>query len=526
MVENLNLDHALPKKTHTLPERDRKKQVEITDMKKVIITISSLLALTSLGAAAQQVLTLEDCRQLAIENSDALETARQKIEISALDKKIAEANYYPKISAAGTYMYANKDLKLISDETTKELSNAGTILQKDINDKLTAILSDPTIYQQVATSPALQKFIGYVQGMDIATPINSIGSQIGQALDIDMRNTTAAVISIQQPVFMGGKIAAANRMAEYAKQLAQEQYGQEYSQVVVDIEQAYWQIVSIAGKKRLAEGYAGLLHQMEKDTDALVAEGFATPSDVLTIKVKANEADMLLTKATNGLALAKMLLCKECGLPLDSQITLADENLDKIPVPEMSPVLSDEQVWEARPEIKSLALAEKIYDKKVEMVRADMLPTVALTANYMVTNPNIFNGYQKKYGDFFTAGVMVSVPLFHGGEGRYKTRKAQAEAALTRIQMDDAKKMITLQVSQLRQQTDETLEKLTTAESNLAAAEENLRVATAGWNEGMIASNVVLQAQTAWLQANSEVIEAGVELQMCSVNLAKAEGRL
>lgn len=75
-------------------------------MKKVII-ISSLLALTSLGAAAQQVLTLEDCRQLAIENSDALETARQKIEISALDKKIAESNYYPKISAAGTYMYVH-----------------------------------------------------------------------------------------------------------------------------------------------------------------------------------------------------------------------------------------------------------------------------------------------------------------------------------------------------------------------------------------------------------------------------------
>ena len=495
-------------------------------MKRTIIILASALAMLPLSGQAQQVLTLDDCRQMALDNSNALKTARQKVEIAGYDRKIAAANYFPKITASGTYMYANKDLQLISDEATTELTSAGTILQKDLSDKLGAILSDPVILQKVMTDPALQKLLGYAKGMDIATPINAIGGQISQALTLDTRNTTAAVISLQQPIYMGGKIAAANRMAGYAEQLAKEQYGQEHSQVLVDIEQAYWQIVSIAGKKRLAEGYASLLHQMEKDTDALIAEGFATPSDALTIKVKANEADMMLTKADNGLALAKMLLCKECGLPLDSEITLADESLDRIPQPQMSPEISDEQIYEARPEIRSLELAQNIYKSKVDIARSDMLPTVAVMANYIVTNPNLFNGYQKKYGDFMTAGVVVSVPIFHAGESLNKTRKAKAEAAMTQIKLDDAKQMISLQVAQLRQQENEALEKLNTAESNLANAEENLRVATAGWNEGMIASNVVLQAQTAWLQAHSEVIESGVELQMCSVNLAKAEGRL
>ena len=85
--------------------------------------------------------------------------------------------------------------------------------------------------------------------------------------------------------------------------MAESQYDQEYSQVIVDIEQAYWQIVSIAAKKQLSENYAALLKQMSADVDALIAEGFATPSDALTIKVKANEADMLYTKATNGLGI-------------------------------------------------------------------------------------------------------------------------------------------------------------------------------------------------------------------------------
>lgn len=488
--------------------------------------ITAALCVLPTYAGAQQVLTLDECRQMAVENNNSLKTAQQKIKVAGYDRNIALANYFPKITATGTYMYTSRDWKLIDDDKASEIQNAGTTLQNDVTNKMMQIMSDKDVMTKYMTDAAFKKLIDGLQTTDIATPINAIGQHITDALTLDMHNLCGAVVSVQQPVFMGGKIVASNQMAKYAEELAQSQYDAEHAQVLADIEQAYWQIVSIAAKKNLAENYADLLRQMGKDVDALVAEGFATPSDALTIKVKMNEAEMLYTKATNGLALAKMLLCKECGLPLDSEITLADETLDAIPVPQMSPVISDEEVYAARPEIRSLDLAKKIYDKKVAVVRADGLPTVAVMANYAVTNPNVYNGFQNKFGGFFSAGVLVNVPIFHGTEAIQKTRKAKAEAALTQYRLDDAKEMISLQVAQLRQQEGEALEKLTMAESNLENAEENLRVATAGWNEGMIASNVVLQAQTAWLQAHSEYIETGVELQMCSVNLAKAEGRL
>lgn len=495
-------------------------------MKKTMWIITAALCVLPTYAGAQQVLTLDECRQMAVENNNSLKTAQQKIKVAGYDRNIALANYFPKITATGTYMYTSRDWKLIDDDKAAVIQNAGTTLQNDVTNKMMQIMSDKDVMTKYMTDAAFKKLIDGLQTTDIATPINAIGQHITDALTLDMHNLCGAVVSVQQPVFMGGKIVASNQMAKYAEELAQSQYDAEHAQVLADIEQAYWQIVSIAAKKNLAENYADLLRQMGKDVDALVAEGFATPSDALTIKVKMNEAEMLYTKATNGLALAKMLLCKECGLPLDSEITLADETLDAIPVPQMSPVISDEEVYAARPEIRSLDLAKKIYDKKVAVVRADGLPTVAVMANYAVTNPNVFNGFQNKFGGFFSAGVLVNVPIFHGTEAIQKTRKAKAEAALTQYRLDDAKEMISLQVAQLRQQEGEALEKLTMAESNLENAEENLRVATAGWNEGMIASNVVLQAQTAWLQAHSEYIETGVELQMCSVNLAKAEGRL
>lgn len=495
-------------------------------MKKTMWIIAAALCVLPTYAGAQQVLTLDECRQMAVENNNSLKTAQQKIKVAGYDRNIALANYFPKITATGTYMYTSRDWKLIDDDKAAVIQNAGTTLQNDVTNKMMQIMSDKDVMTKYMTDAAFKKLIDGLQTTDIATPINAIGQHITDALTLDMHNLCGAVVSVQQPVFMGGKIVASNQMAKYAEELAQSQYDAEHAQVLADIEQAYWQIVSIAAKKNLAENYADLLRQMGKDVDALVAEGFAIPSDALTIKVKMNEAEMLYTKATNGLALAKMLLCKECGLPLDSEITLADETLDAIPVPQMSPVISDEEVYAARPEIRSLDLAKKIYDKKVAVVRADGLPTVAVMANYAVTNPNVFNGFQNKFGGFFSAGVLVNVPIFHGTEAIQKTKKAKAEAALTQYRLDDAKEMISLQVAQLRQQEGEALEKLTMAESNLENAEENLRVATAGWNEGMIASNVVLQAQTAWLQAHSEYIETGVELQMCSVNLAKAEGRL
>ena len=323
---------------------------------------------------------------------------------------------------------------------------------------------------------------------------------------------------------MGGKIVNANRMAKLAEELSRAQYDKEYHDLLTTVDQAYWQVVSVSNKKRLAENFADLLEKMEHDVTISVNEGVATQSDALAIKVKANEANMMKTKATNGLILAKMLLCKEIGIDLNSDITLADESLDAVPTPQMSPEKDIEQIYQDRPETRSLDLAASIYEKKMKMARADMMPKVALMANYMITNPNVYNGFEKKFGGMFNVGVAVNIPIFHGFEALQKTRKAKAEMTLYTSRLDEAKELINLQVTQLRKQLDESLEKVEMAENNLKSAEENLRTASVGFEAGVITTNIALAAHTAWLQAHSEYIDAGVELQLTNANLQKAEG--
>ncbi len=528
-------------------------------MKRSIWMAALLVATMQIPSGAQETwsgapLTLEDCRTMAVRSSKELDQARIEREMAGYDRKIALANYFPKVNATGAYVYNNRDVSLVSDSQSELLRNAGTLMQNQLNtaaagtiqqlgasmtDKMTqlmtAIQTNPALAADYMGSPMWQTVLQMLQGTDpsslaglipdIATPVNAIGQEIDEALHPDLHNVWVGAITVEQPVFVGGKILYSNQMAALAEDLSEAKYDMKYADVVVDVDQAYWQIVSIANKKRLAESYSELLHRMENDVEQAVRAGVATESDALQVKVKANEADMLLTKASNGLTLAKMLLCKRIGLPLESEIVLADENLETIPVPDLVEEKPLEDIYADRPETRSLSLAGEIYDRKAKVVRADLLPKVALTGSYSVSNPNMFNGFQNNWnGGMLSAGVLVSIPLFDAGESWNRYRKAKAEARLYTDQYEEAKNLINLQVTRQRKVFDEALEKLSMTESNLVSAEENLRKATIGFEAGVVETNTVLAAHTAWLSAHSDCIDAGIDLQMAAAELRKAEG--
>ena len=499
----------------------------MTHRKTLALLLGLLLASPLTGAQTiHYTLTLDDCRQMAVEQSKELDQARIQQEMAGYDRKIALANYFPKVTAGGAYIYNNRDVKLISDEQSQRLTTAGTALDNAFWDALKGQvggLENATV-RQVAMD-LLNQMQASPNRMDIATPINAIGEEVDATLHPDLHNIWVGTVVVEQPVFVGGKIVYSNQMARLAQQLAQSRYDMKEADVLLDVDQAYWQIVSIANKKKLAESYADLLHYLEADVESAIAAGVSTEADALQVKVKANEADMMLTKATNGLVLAKMLLCQRVGLPLDSEIVLADETLEVIPDPVLPAQKSLEDIYAARPETRSLELAEKIYEKKAKVVRADMLPTVALMGAYTVNNPNVYNGFQNNWqGGNLSAGVVVKIPITHGGEGIYKYKKAKAEARLYADQLDDARELINLQVTQQRKLFGEAQQKLQMAQSNLASAEENLRTATVGYEAGVIPTNTTLAAHTAWLSAHSDFIDAGIELQMTAASLRKAEG--
>ena len=258
-----------------------------------------LLILPAVLATAQpRTLTLEDCRQMAVEESRVLDQARIQKEMAGYDRKIAMANYFPKVTATGAYIYNNRDVNLISEEQSQRLTSAGTALDNAFWDALKGrvdVVENATLRQMALD--ALAQMQASPNRLDIASPINAIGQEVDAALHPDLHNIWAGTVVVEQPVFVGGKIIYSNQMARLAEQLAQSKYEMTESDILLDVDQAYWQIVSVAGKKRLAESYAGLLHHLEEDVNHAMEAGVATEADALQVKVKANEADMMLTRS-------------------------------------------------------------------------------------------------------------------------------------------------------------------------------------------------------------------------------------
>ncbi len=491
-------------------------------MKKVFCII--YLALITLPAGAQRVLRLDSCRALAIANNKELLISQEKINAAHYQKKAAFTNYLPKLSATGGYMRNQKEFSLLSDAQKGALGSVGTQVSGAMQSGIQGLL---TQHPELIQNPQFMALLQALGSADIATPLNSIGSAIVDAFRTDTRNMYAGALTLTQPLYMGGKIRAYNKITRYAEELAQQQHNSGMQDVILSTDQAYWQVVSLANKKRLAESYLQLLQKLDGDMQKMIAEGVATKADGLSVKVKVNEAEMTMTKVDDGLSLARMLLCQLCGLDLSSPITLADEQEEDLPLSSIAANGIDlEQVYSLRPEVRSLELAAEIYKQKVNVERSAYLPSIALMGNYIATNPSVFNSFEKKFKGMWNVGVVVSMPIWHWGEGIYKVKAAKAEARIARYQLEEAKEKIELQVSQSAFKVREATKKLAMAEKNLEKANENLRYANLGFEEGVIPASNVLEAHTAWLSAQSEKIDAQIDVKLTEIYLKKATGVL
>lgn len=483
-------------------------------MKKLFL-LTILLHLTFI-VKAQTSLSLDSCRALALTNNKDLLISHEKINAAHYQRKAAFTNYLPNFSATGAYMRNQKEFSLLNNDQKAALSGLGSNLAGPIGQAAAGI---------IATYPELAPLISSLSE-SLPAALDQAGNSLVDALRTDTRNVYAGAITLTQPLYMGGKIRAYNKITKYAEELARQQHNGGMQEVIMSTDQAYWQVISLVNKKKLAEGYLKLLQQLDSDVEKMIAEGVATKADGLSVRVKVNEAEMTLTKVEDGLSLARMLLCQLCGLDLSSPITLADENMENIPLIPTDTHFDLSTAYENRPEIRSLELATQIYKQKVNVTRAEHLPSIALMGNYMVTNPSVFNSFENKFKGMWNVGVMVQLPIWHWGEGIYKTKAAKAEARIAQYQLQDAREKIELQVNQAAFKVNEAGKKLVMASKNMEKAEENLRYATLGFREGVIATSNVLEAQTAWLSAQSEKIDAQIDVKLTEIYLKKSLGTL
>ena len=477
--------------------------------------LKSLLAFVAISicAGAQTpsgVVSLDSCRAMALSSNKQLMISRQKIKTAGYQKKEAFAAYLPALDFAGGYAYNQKELSIFSSDQHLPTMTFNPAKQ--------------TYEYNLLTNPATGMPIMTPDGKPIPETVALIPKD---AMSFDIHNVFFGAVTLAQPVFMGGKIVAMNKITGYAEELARQLNDSEAENVIYAVDAAYWMVVSLKAKEKLARSYVNLLDTLSHNVSLMLEQGVATRSDMLSVDVKLNSARVDLVKVENGLSLARMALAQVCGLPVNSVFPLADEDdVSATPDADIATQYNMEDVYARRPDLRALELGVNIAGQQKRVAMSSMLPNVAVVGAYSFSNPNMYDGFSKRFAGAFSVGATVTIPIWHWGGNYNKYKAAASEETIMKLRLEDARDMIDLQVSQASFKAQEAYRTLTMTDVNLRKADDNLRTATLSFREGIATTDNVMEAQTAWLKAHSEQIDAMIDVRLCNTYLSKALGTL
>ncbi|HIZ26679.1 TolC family protein [Barnesiella sp. An55] len=400
------------------------------------------------------------------------------------------------------------------------LSHSEELEQADIR------LRQAELDNRIATTAYLPKFEGSATGAYVFPDIDMMG------MDLRMRGMYMAGITLTQPIYTGGKIMAGKRMARIGEAAAGEQLRMTRMDVLVDADNAYWTCIAVDRKVRMLESYCAQMDTLYDQMSGSLSAGMIIENDLLRIKAKQSEIHYQLQKARNGADLCRLSLCRLIGVddttaivPTDTTWVVADPGLLTASI-------------DNRPELTLLKQQVEVGRQQIKSTRAEMLPTVGLSAGYtyygnikLNSLVDVGNGTMMPYSQEFRDGIgmvmlAVKVPLFHWGEVHKKVRKARYELRSAELELQKNTRLLNLEVQQAIRNVQDGYRLVGTAETGVEQALENLRVMRNRYESSMATLTDLLDAQSQWQQAESNLIEAHTQYKIYETQYLRATGQL
>lgn len=467
------------------------------------LTINSLILILAFGsqAAGQQQLSPEQCRKMALEKNEDLKIAGMQTEKANRMQAAARTLRLPSLSVSGTGIYQNKDLKMemfLPTQTPNPLTG-----QLEPNIMINPLTGQPVI------------------GPD-GNPVFNMYAWL--PLEISLNGAYLAGISLEQPVYAGGRIRAGNQMADLGVEMAEENTRLQLGNTLEEADRAYWTFVSVRSKTMLAGQAVKMLEELVTRAKNSHETGMASRNDLLKAQVELSHARLNLQKAQQGMELSRMDLCRVTGLPFDTRIIVTDTLQD---AESLTPTTVNPEPArpENRPEYQLLLKKIGMQDHQILMERAEFLPTAGIRAGY-----NHIGGVELSGTSFentsFNVMASVSIPLFHWGEGIQKIKAARLEKEIRETELTKYHKLMMLEAEQARLNLVLASERIRMSKEALEQANENLRVSRDNYEVGMGTMSDLLIAQTQWQQAHSELIDARSDYKIKETAWLKISGKL
>ncbi len=450
---------------------------------KYILSLCLVLPF-AMAAYSQDSLSLGECRSLALEYNKQLKMAHYQSQEAEQNKKVARTAYLPALSADGTLMHRPQSI---------DISTSGGFL--------------PTA--ESAEAAAAGNYSG----------ISNVYSP-GMSYSLDNLTLFMGGLSLEQPIFTGGKIYYSNKQANLGVEMTKYAYDLKHDEVIELIDKAFWQVATIEANIKIAESYIEMLTDLEDMMVQMYDLGLSPASEKLKVSVQKNDADLQLMKAKNGLKIAKMYLNQVIGRDLKENVDIVYDTPEANLYDMANGVdLALNNRNELKLMNKQIELSE--YDKKI--ARSDYLPTAGVSLQYSTF---YVNDIYEDGGFSPMIAANVSIPLFAWGQGAKKQKAAEFAIKQKEEELNRTNDLISLEVLQVKVQVEEAFEEIAIAKENISEAEESLEETKASFDVGLNTTTDLLNAQADWQKAKSQLISALANYKLLETQWAKVTGTL
>ena len=459
-------------------------------MKKVTLVMLALTAVMQLPAQEQgRTLSLEEALEMTLSDNPAIRAAEFNRRAAQQERRAAIGLRMPQIGITGSYAYLGKDIEIDLNNMKAPVQNlAGQILQSGM------IPSDyiPSISQMLSGAMAAS-----------------------WALPLQDRSLGFVGGDVTVPLWMGGKINAANRAARINEQTARSQGIQQRNALVSELVERYYglalarQVVVV--RQQVVDGVRKHL----EDAAALEAQGMISRSEKLYVEFKMSEAERDLQNAQSQVETIAAALNSTIGQTDDYQPVTAMFILERIEPLDHFRTLAAER----NPLLDQVDQKRRLAYEGVRAQRSSFLPQVVAMGGMS------FYDYQvSKVLPRWAVGVGVNFKLFDGLNREYKYSAAKQTVRRVEALQDKAGNDISVLVEKLYNQMENYRTQMASIEASLAFAEEYLKTKNAAFLEGMSSSTDLIDAELNLAKVKTERIEAAYRYDVSLAQRLEAAG--
>ena len=220
--------------------------------------LTTFLAMAAAAGAQAMTVSLDSCRAMALANNKNLRMKAEAVKQAGYQKDEAFAAYLPALDFAGGYMYNQKKLSLFDSDQRLPVQSFDLATQS---------------YQyNLVKNPITGEPIKGPGGEYVPEQVALIPKE---SMEYDIHNVFFGAVTLTQPIYMGGKIVAMNKITHYAEELARAMHNSAAEDIIYAVDAAYWQVVSLKAKQKLARSYVNLLDTLHYNVEKMVEQGVA-----------------------------------------------------------------------------------------------------------------------------------------------------------------------------------------------------------------------------------------------------------